>query len=101
MNFMQTGEGASSASPVGLRCPVFESIRKTTILLEPWSAANRYEPVGSIEKLRGDLPSVETYSTALSKPFRPIANKAMVSCQRLEQYRNLQFECTHIAAETF
>src|SRR5438034_2424896 len=76
MNFMQTGEGASSASPVGLRCPVFESIRKTTILLEPWSAANRYEPVGSIAKLRGVLPSVETYSTALSMPFGPIANTA-------------------------
>lgn len=40
-NFTQTGEGTSSTWPVGVKCPVCGSTRKTTMLLEAWLAANR------------------------------------------------------------
>src|SRR5712692_10081016 len=47
-NVMQTGAGAWVISPVGLRAPVVESMRKMTMLLDSWLAASRNLPVGSM-----------------------------------------------------
>jgi hypothetical protein len=40
-NAMQTGEGNSSTWPVGVKRPVFASMRKPTTLLESWFATRR------------------------------------------------------------
>ena len=52
----QTGAPTSRMSPVGVKPPVFWSMRKTTMLSESWLAAKRNAPVGSMAKLRGILP---------------------------------------------
>ena len=46
--------------PVGRSLPVDWSMRKTTTLSLSWLAASRYWPVGSIAKLRGVLPCVDS-----------------------------------------
>src|SRR2546422_7027353 len=52
-NVTQAGEGTMASLPVAIRRPVWGSIRKTTRLSESWFATTKYEPVGSIAKLRG------------------------------------------------
>src|SRR6266478_1000582 len=85
-----TGEGTSTTCPVGVRPPVAESILKTTMLLENWFSASRYFPLGSIAKCRGSFPPVEACATKARVPFSgSIAKIAILSCPRLEAYRNL------------
>ena len=47
-NFTHTGAGPVTGAPVGVRRPDDRSMRKTTTVSEPWLAARRYAPVGSM-----------------------------------------------------
>src|SRR5713101_3373835 len=75
-NVMQTGAGAFVTSPVGLRAPVVESMRKVTMLLDSCLAARRNFPVGSMAKLRGVFPMVGYSSLRWRVPFIGSMEKA-------------------------
>src|SRR4051794_38571671 len=57
-NSTHTGLGTCATVPVGASLPDSASILNTTTVSDPWFAASRNVPVGSIAKLRGVLPWV-------------------------------------------
>src|SRR6266849_390731 len=75
---MQTGAGTSAISPVGVRAPVVESMRKMTMLLDAWLAARRNLPVGSMAELRGVFPMVGYSSLSLRVPFAGSMEKTLI-----------------------
>jgi hypothetical protein len=84
-NLTHTGMLTCKVVPVGVRRPVVGSIRKRTMLFEFWFAAMSQDPVGSIPKLRGVLPWVDTCSTGVSVPFAwSMVKTAMLSWPRFE-----------------
>src|ERR1700740_2214878 len=75
---MQTGAGTSAISPVGVRAPVMESMRKMTMLSDAWLAARRNLPVGSMAKLRGVFPMVGYSSLSFRVPFAGSMEKVLM-----------------------
>ncbi len=63
------GCGTCPVAPVGVRSPVFGSIRKTTMFSPFWLAAIRKPFVGSIVMLRGVRPPDGVWPTNVSVPF--------------------------------
>src|SRR6476660_1507465 len=79
-NTMLTGTSIFKSVLVGVRRPVVLSMRKSKTLPVSSLAENKYEPVGSIAKLRGMVPPGGTCSTSVRVPFAgSIANTPIVS----------------------
>lgn len=71
--------------PAGVSAPVAESIRKVTMVSVSWFAASTNAPLGSMLKLRGVLPWVDSCPNGFSRPDDwSMAKMAMVSWPRLE-----------------
>ena len=84
---MQTGLGTFTGLPTDSRSPNSGSIAKTKISLVLWFAASRYRPVGSIVKLRGVFPPVDTWPRARSVPVWGLTeNMAILSCPLFDPY---------------
>ena len=82
---MQTGLGIWVWWPVGLRWPVCWLMRKGTMVLVSWLAARSQLPEGSMAKLRGVWPRVDSLPRLVRRPVAwSMANMAMLSWPRLE-----------------
>src|SRR5262245_21971052 len=98
-NITHTGIGVLAALPVGRSLPVDASMWKLTRLFEPTLATTRKLPLGSMLKLRGVSPCVDSNPVRLCRPESgSMVNMAMLLCPRFELYRNRPDGCTTICA---
>ena len=82
---MQTGLGIWATWPVGWRGPVWGWMRKVTMVSVSWLAARSQLPEGSMAKLRGVWPRVDSLPRLVRRPVAwSMANMAMLSWPRLE-----------------
>ena len=89
MNFTHAGGDTVILAPVACSLPVSVSIRKTTTLFEILLATRRKLPLGSMQKFLGHFPPLGSWPAGVSLPvFASMAKIAMLSCPRLDPYRN-------------
>src|SRR6185503_11075270 len=68
-NTTLTGEPTFTSGPTGVRAPLRSLMRNTASVSLSWLAAMSHAPVGSIVKLRGVLPRVDSCSTSVRLPL--------------------------------